>query len=459
MSFRTRLIVAYAILWLLIVAMTLAVAFYSINQGLYRQVENTLNQSVVEVAQLYGSPQAGTAQLPSSRLINISLYDSQSGLFLYGTTDQAIRQQIPKEYIQAAADTPKPYYSSRYMAAYQKIPAAVIAVSQDTAYIEEIGATARNNLLAGLAVMLVLGAFLIVFAARIALVPLHRAAQEVNKRGPRNLSRIEYTGPKDDLRVMVDRVNELLEALEDSRDRERAFLAEVSHELRTPLTSLNGYLERLSRNPTDAEMLERSRKIASHTARMVQDLLALARGEAERTVNAHVVSLGNVLRQAVGEYPGVGLKMPEEFPEVLGDPDRLLQLARNLIANAIRATGNNPHKVQVRVWMVREPTDNPPDPYQELEETKTTSSPESRLSVQPWAVFQVVDWGPGIPEVIMQRLFTRFARGPEGGTGLGLAICKQIAEAHGGEIRVASKPGETRFTVFLPLLLELDDEA
>jgi signal transduction histidine kinase len=65
-----------------------------------------------------------------------------------------------------------------------------------------------------------------------------------------------------------------------------------------------------------------------------------------------------------------------------------------------------------------------------------------------------VDRGPGITPEILPRLFTRFARGPEGGTGLGLAIAKQIAEAHGGEIRVASRPGETRFTVFLPLLMD-----
>ncbi len=451
MSFRTRLIVAYAILWVLILALTLVIAVYSINFGLYGQVERTLLRYVNEVAQLYASGRAGEISLPRSGPVSVSFYSSGGQLLIAPAPD--FEQKVPKNFIRAASSTAKPYYASNFMAAYQEIPGAVVAVSQDTRYIESISSTVRNTLIQGMAFLLPLGALLIVLAARLSLIPLHRAASEVDKRGPRNLEPIVYTGPKDDLGVMVERVNELLDELQEARDRERAFLAEVSHELRTPLTSLNGYLERLSRNPGDTEMLERSRKIAAHTARMVQDLLALARGEAERSVNAHIINLGDLLRQAVGEYPGVILKMPSEFPEVLGDPDRLLQLARNLIANAVRAAGT-PEKVQVRVWMVKEPTDNPPDPYESADEARVTSTPEMKPPKQPWAAFAIVDRGPGIAPEVLPRLFTRFARGPEGGTGLGLAIAKQIAEAHGGEIRVASRPGETRFTVFLPLLME-----
>jgi len=451
MSFRTRLILAYTILWVLILALTLVIAVYSINFGLYGQVERTLLRYVNEVAQLYASGRAGEISLPRSGPVVVSFYSSGGQLLIAPATD--FEHRVPKNFIRAASSTAKPYYAPSFMAAYQEIPGAVVAASQDTRYIESISTTVRNTLIQGMAFLLPLGALLIVLAARLSLIPLHRAASEVDKRGPRNLEPIVYTGPKDDLGVMVERVNELLAELQEARDRERAFLAEVSHELRTPLTSLNGYLERLSRNPGDAEMLERSRKIAAHTARMVQDLLALARGEAERSVNAHIINLGDLLHQAVGEYPGVILKMPPEFPEVLGDPDRLLQLARNLIANAVRAAGT-PEKVQVRVWMVKEPTDNPPDPYESADEARVTSTPEMRPPKQPWAAFAIVDRGPGIAPEVLPRLFTRFARGPEGGTGLGLAIAKQIAEAHGGEIRVASRPGETRFMVFLPLLME-----
>ncbi|MCL6527801.1 MAG: HAMP domain-containing histidine kinase [Thermaceae bacterium] len=453
MSFRTRLILAYVLLWVLILLLTLAVTFYSISFGLYGQVERSLTGYVTELAQLYASGKAGEVNT-RTRLVNVTLY-SQGGQLIY-PSDTDFGQRIPRNYIRDASETPKPFYANDFIAVYQRIPGAIIAVSQDTRYIEVISGGVRNSLLVGMAFLLPVGALFIVFAARVALVPLHRAAQEVDRRGPFNLSPIVYTGPKDDIGVMVERVNELLRELSEARDRERAFLAEVSHELRTPLTSLNGYLERLARNPNDSEMLERSRKIAAHTVRMVQDLLALARGEAERTVNAHIVNLGDILRQAVGEYPGVGLKMPEAFPEVLGDPDRLLQLARNLVSNAVRAAGSA-EKVRVRVWQEKEPTDYPRDPYETQDEARVTSTPEMRSLKQPWAAFAVVDSGPGIAPEVMPRLFTRFARGPEGGTGLGLAIAKQIAEAHGGQIRVASRPGETRFTVFLPLLAENEE--
>ena len=73
-------------------------------------------------------------------------------------------------------------------------------------------------------------------------------------------------------------------------------------------------------------------------------------------------------------------------------------------------------------------------------------------------MFAVRDDGPGIDPEILPRLFQRFARGPQGGTGLGLAIARQIAMAHGGKIEVTSKPGDTRFTVYLPLLAEAEEE-
>jgi two-component system, OmpR family, sensor kinase len=450
LPFRARLILAYTLLWVLMAAFTLAIAIYSVRNGLYGQIERSLVRYVEEVANLYSSGRAGEISFPVPKGgISIGIYSPSGQPILVPSEEQV----VPKQYLREANLISKPYYARRFMAAYRKIPGGIIAVSQDTRYIETISTTLRNSLWRGMLVLLPIGALLIVLAASVSLVPLHRAAQEINQRGPRNLSPIPYTGPKDDLGVMVERVNELLAELQEARYRERAFLAEVSHELRTPITSLSGYLDRLGRNPSDAHNLEGAKRTATHLTRMVGDLLALARGEAERSVNAHIVNLGDLLKQVVNEYPGVLLKIPSEFPEVLGDPDRLMQLARNLVANAVRAAGS-PSKVQVRVWMVKEPTDHPRDPYKSRDETLTTSTPEMQAAKQPWGVFSVVDFGPGISPEVMPRLFTRFARGPEGGTGLGLAIAKQIAEAHRGEIRVASRPGETRFTVFLPLLEE-----
>lgn len=316
MSFRARLILAYAALWVLILALTLGIALYSINIGLYGHVERILLRYVSEVAELYASGRAGEISLPRSGPVVVSFYSADGGILV--APGHGLEHRVPEAYIRAADSNPRPYYAPHFMAAYQAIPGAVVAVSQDTRYIEAISATVRDTLVQGMAFLLPLGALLIVLAARLSLVPLHRAALEVERRGPRNLEPIPYTGPKDDLGVMVEKVNDLLRELREAQERERAFLAEVSHELRTPLTSLSGYLERLSRNPSDAETLERARRIAAHTARMVQDLLALARGEAERSVNPHIVNLVDLLRQAVGEYPGVRLEAPPGFPRCWG---------------------------------------------------------------------------------------------------------------------------------------------
>ncbi|MCX7782100.1 MAG: two-component sensor histidine kinase, partial [Meiothermus sp.] len=208
MSFRTRLILAYTILWVLILALTLTIAVYSINFGLYGQVERTLLRYVNEVAQLYASGRAGEISLPRSGPVSVSFYSSGGQLLIAPTSD--FEQKVPKNFIRAASSTAKPYYASNFMAAYQEIPGAVVAVSQDTRYIESISVTVRNTLIQGMAFLLPLGALLIVLAARLSLIPLHRAASEVDKRGPRNLEPIHYTGPKDDLGVMVEKVNDLL---------------------------------------------------------------------------------------------------------------------------------------------------------------------------------------------------------------------------------------------------------
>ena len=226
--------------------------------------------------------------------------------------------------------------------------------------------------------------------------------------------------PKDEFGRMVEAVNALLQALKEAKERERAFLAEASHELRTPLTVLLGHLDRLGRNPMDLEALRTARATAERMRRLVEDLLALARGEVERNLNLHIVDLGEVAREAALEY---GVAAEAESAEVLGDPDRLLQLLRNLVANAVRAAGKEGVRVRVR----RE---------------------------ADHALLEVEDSGPGIPEDLLPRLFQRFARGPGGGTGLGLAIAHAIAKAHGGEIAVESRPGRTVFRVRLPLLEE-----
>jgi two-component system OmpR family sensor kinase len=154
--------------------------------------------------------------------------------------------------------------------------------------------------------------------------------------------------------------------------------------------------------------------------RLVEDLLDLARGEVGFSLNPHILDLKALAEEAAREQ---GVACEGETAEVLGDPDRLLQMLRNLIANAVRAAGKE--KVRVRV----------------------KKSP-------PFGLVEVEDEGPGIPEDLLPYVFERFRKGPGGGTGLGLAVAQAIARAHGGHIEVESTPGRTLFRVRLPLLEE-----
>lgn len=427
MTFRARLILAYFILWALLLALAVGVAYYRITSGLYQQTEATLLADTERLAKLYASGKPGNAP-PSAGNVEIAFYLPD------GTPidPKEPLHRLPPGAFSQASETPKSLRDNSVLTVFRLVPGTmVIALSLDIQYIEQLSRSVAVGLLGSLALLLPLGALLMVFAGRLALAPLEHAVQNVKSRSPNNLEPLPYRGPDDELGQIVAQVNSLLEALREAQARERAFLAEVSHELRTPLTALTGYLERLSRHPDEPGSLEGARRTALHLTRLVGDLIALARGEVERSVNAHIVDLGALLRQAVQEYPGVSLVFAGGNPghgahetEVLGDPDRLLQLARNLISNAVRAAGR-PDSVKVL-----------------LEASPTT------------VVFSVLDDGPGISPEVLPRLFRRFARGPEGGTGLGLAIAKQVAEAHGGTIQVASRPGETRFSVSLPRLTE-----
>lgn len=434
MTFRDRLILTFVLLWIVAVALAVALVYYNLNRSLYARITQTLLGDLERLAEQYNSSKPGSVVLSTG--------GTEVVLYISGQPSAQTKHLIPDNYILEASNIGKLYeQGSGYVAAYTllKSPAgAVLAVSQSTDYVQLIGDLNRS-LVQLLLFLLIPGVALLVFSLNLSLQPLRNATKAIQSRGPDNLQPIPYSGPNDELRQTVDRVNTLLAAVREGQNRERAFLAEVSHELRTPLTSLNGYLSRLQRNPNDPQAIEVAQRTAAHLTRLVSDLLALAKGEAERSVNAHIVNLNTVLNRAVEEYLGVkflpnqssdpGSTHPgEQRLEVLGDPDRLLQLARNLIANAVRHAGSGASGVQVR-----------------------------SASQDGWAVFVVRDDGPGIEPDLLPRLFQRFARGPQGGTGLGLAIAKQITEAHKGEIKVTSKPGDTRFMVRIPLV-KLDEE-
>ncbi len=219
----------------------------------------------------------------------------------------------------------------------------------------------------------------------------------------------------------------------------RQFVADASHELRTPLATISGYAE-LSRrtSPPDPEQLSHAMgKVEVEAARMsslVEDLLLLARLDAGRPLARDDVDLTRLVLESVDDArvtaPGHRwlLELPEEPVVVPGDEQRLHQVVSNLLSNARRHT---PPGTTVRVGVGRPGDDGS-------------------------AVVTVTDDGPGITADLQDQVFDRFTRGDSartresGGAGLGLSLTRAIVEAHSGHVAVASRPGETRFSVTLP---------
>jgi two-component system, OmpR family, phosphate regulon sensor histidine kinase PhoR len=219
------------------------------------------------------------------------------------------------------------------------------------------------------------------------------------------------------------------------------FVANVSHELRTPLAAIKGYVEALGdgglQDPARAKQF--LRVIQRHSERMdkiVSDLLLLSELEsADRVLQRETVHLPELIRTALetlrplaeGKKQNLRVEPLEGLPTLRADSQKIHQVLINLLHNAISYT---PEGGSITV--------------------ETTPVPDG-------VEVSVTDNGIGIPSGDLSRIFERFYRVDKGrsrelgGTGLGLSIVKHIVEAHGGHVRVESKPGKgSRFTFFLP---------
>jgi len=243
-------------------------------------------------------------------------------------------------------------------------------------------------------------------------------------------------------------VSQVIVGLRDTSARARVdrrhadLIATVAHELRSPLTSVKGFtatlLAKWERFTDDQRklMLETVDADADRVTRLIAELLDIARIDSGRLQLArYSIDLVELLRDQVAGMIASGLPAErfafdiEAAARVDADPDKLRQVVANLLENAVR---HGEGCVTITVGTV----DRPP----EQEGT-------SRM-----VAVTVDDEGPGIPQEMLGRVFTRFWRGNRrGGTGLGLYIVKGIVEAHGGTITVGPAPGGgARFRFMLP---------
>ena len=221
----------------------------------------------------------------------------------------------------------------------------------------------------------------------------------------------------------------------EARDR---MLAVVSHDLRSPVQVIRCAVELLCDQVRDATViscLDRITRATVHMARLLDDLLDIARIEAGALSTAQAPCDAAEIAQeacearrsaAMDKRVALIWEMPADLPPIHADHDRILQVLSNLVGNAIKFT---PAQGQILVSAVAE---------------------------QDHVRFAVTDTGPGIPMNEVPHLFDRFYKGSTAvreGAGLGLAIAKSIVEAHGGRLWVESTAGAgSTFFFTVPVL-------
>jgi two-component system OmpR family sensor kinase len=304
----------------------------------------------------------------------------------------------------------------------------VIQVAQPMHVREQQAVDLALKTLRPFALLLPVLGFLIWLAVGGALAPLRQLTTLVKSRRVDALDPLPNEPLPDEVRPLVGALNELLGRLGAALDRERAFMADAAHELRTPLTALHLQMGMLARAESEAERndaMERLSAGVQRAIRLVEQMLSFARQEPRAEPGRVRVALDDIAREVVAELvpladaKQIDLGIANSQPAfVLGDPEALRTLTRNLVDNAVRYTPSG-GRVDVSV----ETTSN------------ASSAPSASLSPTPSvrAVLKVVDNGPGIPPEERSRVLDRFYRRPgtaPSGSGLGMAIVKAIADTH-----------------------------
>ena len=235
------------------------------------------------------------------------------------------------------------------------------------------------------------------------------------------------------LAAAFERMRQRLAQLERAR---REFIANASHELRTPLFSLAGFLELMTDEElepkTQAEFMATMREQVERLTKLATELLDLSRLDAGRlTVERERIDLSSLAETLAEEFHAVALSTDHHLAvdggevevTALGDEERVLQIGRILVENALVHT--------------------PPGTPVRLAAARRNSS----------ALLAVEDEGPGIPPEHSDHIFDRFYRlegAVASGSGLGLAIARELAELMGGSVELEPAPGRTLFSLVLP---------
>jgi heavy metal sensor kinase len=318
--------------------------------------------------------------------------------------------------------------------------ADIIQLGTHLLFVRKNLAQFKNNILAVLPIILVLGALGGWMLARRSLSPIGYVASKAQSITSENLSeRLKVRGTDDEMDDLIRTINGMIARLESSFKRMAEFTADASHELKTPICAMRGEAEVLLSKERKTEEYQEGlahfMEQFDHLNHMINDLILLSKFDATQVelkmaplrLDLLVKDLCDLF-QILAEQKKVALEMgTTEEVTLMGDKVRLQQLFTNLIDNAIKYTSEGSIRVTV-------------EKNQEV------------------VLVKVSDTGVGIPKEEQEKIFKRFYRVDKsrsretGGVGLGLSIAEWIAYAHHGRIEVDSELNQgSTFTVYLPL--------
>ena len=292
----------------------------------------------------------------------------------------------------------------------------------------------------GACVAIAIALIITFFLSRRISAPICALTETARKLGQGDFSQRVQVRDKTEVGELGQAFNSMAGDLEKGERLRRNMVADVAHELRTPLSNVRGYLEAIREGviKPDAATIRSLEEETTLLSRLVDDLQDLSLAEAGKLElvcqSEDVAELINrtvaaMQAQAIAKEVSLSTDLPQGLPLVNIDSQRINQVLRNLLENALAHTAKGD---AINVAAARQ---------------------------GDWVEISVADTGEGIPPDDLPNIFERFYRVDKsraratGGSGLGLTIAKHLVESHGGKIEVQGKLGEgSRFSFTLPVV-------
>ncbi len=427
-------------------------AYYRLKHGLYRNLENSLQDRFIELT--------SSTKYDGERFV---FNETVGELVMFYDVDGALRQKLgptiqadisrivgsaiggEKNFktVKRAEGPAMGLFAGPYNAAANGTGPQIrfaLVVGRTTNDISNVLASFLMAIRYSSLLVLILAGVGGMFLADRALEPVDQIAETARGIGESDLSRRIDIQTDDELGRLASTLNGMIGRLEQAFKKERQFVADASHELRTPLAIIQAESSLALEKSRNQDEYQRSLEVVSQEvdfmSEIVGKMLLLARSDSgSETIDFEDVKLKPLLKELAQDLDLLvqdkGLKLelgPMEELKVRGDPVKLKQLFLNILDNAVRYT---PSGGTIAASLARRDSS---------------------------AVASITDTGIGIPAEHLPFIFDRFYRvdkartASDGGTGLGLSIAMSVAKMHGGAIEVESEPGQgTTFRIVLPL--------